>query len=86
VSIDGWQTILEIVLPAVPLLLLVISLLFGLYPGCEAIVRLSERFAAPRRPAATTSQPRPPAPASYAVSGGLLIALGLAQRPPPPAT
>jgi hypothetical protein len=72
-------------LPALPLLGLMVTLLLGRYPGCEAIVRLSERIAgrdrrardADRRPAL----PKPPR--SHAPGGGLLIALGLAQRPPP---
>jgi hypothetical protein len=72
-------------LPALPLLALLLALLLGRYPGCEAIVRLSERIAsrsrtgrdADRRPAL----PKPPR--SFAPAGGLLIALGLAQRPPP---
>lgn len=72
-------------LPAVPLLGLLAFLLLGRYPGCEAIVRLSERIAAragrPRRVAARPRLPKPPR--SFAPSGGLLIALGLAQRPPP---
>ncbi|HET7455622.1 MAG TPA: hypothetical protein VFJ76_08880 [Solirubrobacterales bacterium] len=71
-------------LPALPLLALLLTLLLGRYPGCEAIVRLSERIAnggerrvAPRR----SALPKPPR--SFAPHGGLLIALGLAQRPPP---
>jgi hypothetical protein len=71
-------------LPAVPLLGLLAFLLLGRYPGCEAIVRLSERIAArPRRPRAAARPRLPKAPSSFAPSGGLLIALGLAQRPPP---
>jgi hypothetical protein len=72
-------------LPVAPLLGLLAFLLLGRYPGCEALVRLSERIAergGPRHArAARPSQPQPrdlPAPA-----GGLLIAFGLAQRPPP---
>jgi hypothetical protein len=72
-------------LPALPLLGLLATLLFGRYPGCEAIVRLSERIAvhyrrtreADRRPAL----PKPPR--AHAPAGGLLIAFGHAQRPPP---
>jgi hypothetical protein len=72
-------------LPALPLLGLLLTLLLGHYPGCEAIVRLSERIAdlgrrtrdADRRP------PLPKPPRAFAPHGGLLIALGLAQRPPP---
>lgn len=72
-------------LPAVPLLVLLICLLCGRYPGCEAIVRLSERIAArsrSERGRVTSAQP-PLRPRSFAPGGGLLIALGLAQRPPP---
>lgn len=72
-------------LPVVPLLFLLAALLFGRYPGCEAIVRLSERIAARRRSdTAGAAHPRlPQAPRSFAPRGGLLIALSLAQRPPP---
>ena len=75
---------LEVLLAAVPLLLLLGSLLLGLYPGCEAIVRLSERISA--RSLARSAAPRarrPLPPRSFAASGGLLIAFGHAQRPPP---
>lgn len=72
-------------LPALPLLGLLLTLLLGHYPGCEAIVRLSERIAADRR--RTRDADRRPAlpkpPRAFAPAGGLLIALGLAQRPPP---
>lgn len=73
-------------LPALPLLALLLALLFGRYPGCEAIVRLSERIAAlggsrrgttPRRPGH-----RPP---SLVRGGGLLLALSLSGRAPPAA-
>jgi len=73
----------EIALALVPLLLLVGSLLLGHYPGFGAIVRLSERISSRRRRRAAKSQRRPRAPRSYAASGGLLIAFGHAQRPPP---
>jgi hypothetical protein len=73
----------EIVLALVPLLLLVGSLLLGHYPGFGAIVRLSERISSRRRTLAAESQHRPRAPRSFAASGGLLIAFGHAQRPPP---
>jgi hypothetical protein len=72
-------------LPALPLLGLLLTLLLGHYPGCEAIVRLSERIAGDRR--RTRDADRRPAlpkpPRAFAPAGGLLIALGLAQRPPP---
>jgi hypothetical protein len=72
-------------LPAVPLLALLLALLFGRYPGCEAIVRLSERIASWRRPqlgvAGCRTAPRR-AP-SFAAAGGLLLALSLSGRAPP---
>jgi hypothetical protein len=73
-------------LPAVPFLALVVCLLLGRYPGCDAIVRLSERIASRDRPKRMAeAQPRlPMPPRSFAPGGGLLIALGIAQRPPPP--
>jgi hypothetical protein len=75
---------IEVLLPLLPLLLLVGSLLLGFYPGCDAIVQLAERVASPQKhAAASVSKPRPELPWSHAVSGGLLIAFGLAQRPPP---
>lgn len=74
----------EIGIACVPLLLLLGSLLLGRYPGCDAIVALSERIAG------LASKPKPPRrarlplpPCSFAASGGLLIACGHAQRPPP---
>lgn len=74
-------------LPAVPLLALLLALLFGRYPGCEAIVRLSERIAAIGRPDRGTSGRRRPArrPPSFARRGGLLLALSLSGRAPPAA-
>jgi hypothetical protein len=73
----------EILIALAPLLLLVTALLLGHYPGCETIVRLAERFASRRRYRTARRQPRPASPRSHAASGGLLIAFGLAQRPPP---
>jgi hypothetical protein len=76
---------IEFAVAAVPLLLLLVALLLGRYPGCEAAMRLAERIALRARRKATTAsnsrRPRPPA--SRAAHGGLLIALSLAQRPPP---
>lgn len=72
-------------LPAIPLLFLVIPLLLGRYPGCQAIVRLAERIAArgdaPR--AAAAARPVPRRPRSFAAAGGLLLALSLSGRAPP---
>jgi hypothetical protein len=75
----------EVLIAALPLLLLLGALLLGHYPGCDAIVRLSERIAMPRRGRTSSSGRcrRPLPPRSFAPSGGLLIAFGLAQRPPP---
>jgi hypothetical protein len=74
-----------ILLPLVPLLLLVICLLAGRYPGCEAMVRLSERIAARSRtqivglPKQQRPRPRQRRPAH----GGLLLAFSLSGRAPP---
>jgi hypothetical protein len=75
----------EIALASLPLLALLGSLLLGRYPGCEAIVRLSERISARShaRRAAPRRDRRPLAPRSFAAAGGLLIGFGHAQRPPP---
>ena len=71
-------------LPALPLLGLLLTLVLGHYPGCEAIVRLSERIAGRRRTRdAVRRLALPKPPRAFAPAGGLLIALGLAQRPPP---
>lgn len=73
----------EIALALIPLFLLLGSLLFGHYPGFTAIVRISERIWSRPRARATKSQRRPRAPRSHVISGGLLLAFGYAQRPPP---
>jgi hypothetical protein len=80
--VSGLATFL---LPALPLLGLLLMLLLGRYPGCEAIVRLSERIAAcSRRTRDADRRPAlPKPPRAFAPAGGLLIALGHAQRPPP---
>jgi hypothetical protein len=72
-------------LPVVPLLILLVALLAGRYPGCEAIVRLSERIAgrSARGRGAAVAPRLPKPPRSFAPGGGLLIAFGHAQRPPP---
>lgn len=74
---------LEIALALIPLFLLVGSLLFGHYPGFAAIVRISERIFSGPRSRAAKNQRRPRIPSYRMISGGLLIALGFAQRPPP---
>jgi hypothetical protein len=73
----------EIILALVPLMVLLAALLVGRYPGCETIVRIAERIASRLRPRAAKRQGRPRAPRVHAAAGGLLIACGCAQRPPP---
>jgi len=73
---------LEIALALIPLFLLVGCLLAGRYPGLDAIVRLAERLSRRLR-VRPRSQRRPRAPRLHAHSGGLLLAFGIAQRPPP---
>ena len=72
-------------LPAAPLLALLACLLFGRYPGFEAIVRLSERIASRSGAAdATASARQPPLrPGAFAPGGGLLLAFSLSGRAPP---
>ena len=70
-------------LPALPLLALLLTLLLGHYPGCEAIVRLSERIAGRRRADGTSERPRTPRSPAFVRSGGLLLALSLSGRAPP---
>jgi len=74
---------LEIAIALIPLFLLVAALLFGHYPGFETIVRISERLASRPRPRAAKHQARPRAPRVQMIRGGLLLAFGFAQRPPP---
>jgi hypothetical protein len=77
--------LLTFLLPALPLLGLLATLLLGRYPGCEAIVRLSERIAAWSRPRLGASGHRdtPQRSPSFAAAGGLLLALSLSGRAPP---
>lgn len=72
-------------LPVVPLLVLLVSLLLGRYPGCDAIARLGDRLAAAAGSSSRAARPAPLPlpPRSFAPGGGLLIALSIAQRPPP---
>ncbi|HEY5943310.1 MAG TPA: hypothetical protein VIT89_10685 [Solirubrobacterales bacterium] len=74
-----------LLLPAVPLLALLLALLSGRYPGCGAIVRFSRWVAARMRPRLGIAgrghaAQRPP---SAAPGGGLLLALSLSGRAPP---
>jgi hypothetical protein len=74
---------LEIAIALIPLFLLLGSLLAGHYPGFETIVKISERICARPRARAAKRMRRPRAPRTQVISGGLLIAFGFAQRPPP---
>jgi hypothetical protein len=75
----------ELLIAALPLLLLLGSLLLGFHPGCETALRLAERIAAAARGTRTRAarQRRPERPASHAAQGGLLLAFGLSGRAPP---
>lgn len=84
----SWVALAELgafLLPAVPLLALLVCLLLGRYPGCEAIVRLSARIAARVRRSAAERRPAPLRPRSFAPAGGLLLARSLCGRAPPAA-
>lgn len=73
-----------ILLPVLPLLALLAALLLGRYPGCEAIIRLSERIAATRAPRRAGAEPGLPlAPRAFVPTGGLLLAYSLSGRAPP---
>lgn len=74
----------EFLLPVVPLLALLVSLLFGVYPGCEAAMRLADRIAARTRSkaAAIVALPARRSP-RRAAHGGLLLAFSLSGRAPP---
>lgn len=75
---------IEFILPALPLLVLLISLLFGRYPGLETAMRLAERIGSGARgiaAALNSSRPRPPA--AHAAHGGQLLAFSIAGRAPP---
>lgn len=75
---------LAFLLPALPLLALLAFLLAGRYPGCETMVRLSERLAARgRRAHRSTRSRRPSRPPLRAAHGGLLLAHSLSGRAPP---
>jgi hypothetical protein len=75
---------IEFLIAVVPLLLLVGSLLFGHYPGHRVAMRLAERTCSPTETrSAVRKRRQPPFWTSHAARGGLLIAFGLAQRPPP---
>jgi hypothetical protein len=75
----------EFLIAALPLLILLVALLLGRYPGCEAAMRIAERIASRSRTIAHAAGNwrRPRQPPSPAARGGLLLALGLSGRAPP---
>jgi hypothetical protein len=73
----------EVALAFAPLFLLIASLLLGHYPGLQTIVGIAERIYSRPRARAAKSQPRPRPRRHGTARGGLLIALGVATRPPP---
>ena len=76
---------IEIILAALPLLVLVASLLFGRSPGLEPARRTADRIAsrARGRIAAALNSRRPRPPAAHAAHGGQLLAFSIAGRAPP---
>ncbi len=74
---------LQALLPLVPLLSLLALLLFGRYPGHNAIVRLAERSTSPSRVGAPANFAPRRTSRRAAVAGSLLVACSLASRPPP---
>jgi hypothetical protein len=76
---------IEFLTPALPLLLLLGSLLLGRYPGLDTAMRLADRIAsrAQVRISAAISSLRPRPPAAHAAHGGQLLALSIAGRAPP---
>jgi hypothetical protein len=76
---------IELILPALPLIVLVVALLFGRYPGLDTAMRLAERISsrARARIAAAVSSNRPRPSAAHAVHGGQLLAFSIAGRAPP---
>lgn len=73
----------EIVVALIPLMLLLASLLLGHYPGCEAIIRLSDWLAGAPHARRHGRRRRAVPLLSRVADRGLLIASGHAQRPPP---
>jgi hypothetical protein len=74
----------ELLLPAAPLLALLVSLLFGFYPGCETAMRLADRIASLSRSKAATIVALPARRSPQrAAHGGLLLAFSLSGRAPP---
>ena len=79
------MSLLAFLLPAAPLLALLVALLLGRYPGHGAIVRISERIAARshRRGRRAQAAQRPRRAPLRAAHGGLLLAHSLSGRAPP---
>ena len=79
------SAMIEIVIAALPLLVLLASLLFGRYPGLETAMRIADRIAsrARARVSAALDSRRPRPPAAHAAHGGQLLAFSIAGRAPP---
>ena len=78
-----WAPALHVVLLYVaPAALLALALLSGHYPGERVLTRLARRGR--RRPRRAVSAPRPRAVFTARVTGGVLLATGMAGRAPPP--
>jgi hypothetical protein len=75
----------EFAIAILPLLVLLVALLLGRYPGCETALRLAARLAAGARSIVADSRRwrRPRRPPLRVASGGLLLAFGLCGRAPP---
>ena len=76
---------IEFIVAALPLLVLVLSLVIGRYPGLETAMRLAERIASGVRAgvSAALNSSRPRLPAAHAAHGGQLLAFSIAGRAPP---
>ncbi|HEY7255128.1 MAG TPA: hypothetical protein VH476_00465 [Solirubrobacterales bacterium] len=76
---------IESILAALPLLVLVTSLLIGRFPGLETAMRVAQRIASRARVriASAPDSRRPRPPAAFVAHGGGLLAFSMAGRAPP---
>ena len=79
----GARPVIELVAHLLPLLLMLVALLAGRYPGADALTRPRRTRARPVRPARCLGRPLLAAPTL--ARGGRLVAASLAGRAPPPA-
>lgn len=75
----------DVLLQALPLLILVVSILAGLYPGEDYLAAAITRARRPGRPRSRPVRGRP-RPLRLLPRGGLLLASSLAGRAPPSRT